>query len=609
MAYRTECKKTVREFMEILENFLTNPVSMDEPNFSESKGNGFLSHIKFNYDNAVTEEWSLKYDADNNRFAVSGSISGDKGYAYSGQRYDNDIISFTILDGDIAWEDGDLITIKCYKTVTEPFKLINKGIYRKNQKAELQGVKNLDIQDDSGRNNLEYTLNGKLNNHDYILSRADIRCDSINTDYKFNQTDVAIHTSILSTPLDETAHIYLHNFTSDSVTSETTKSIDINLLHSYLNICGTEVLLADYTETINYYTQFTHFTFNITNETGNVDIYINDELFKSVVVDTLKNASYRIYNIFLPAGISFYTWNRLLTSEEIVEIFNNKGFPPEGYANDYYSTLLNDKYFAPYFIVSSTKKFGFFHIDLGSGYIKYKNVLSAKWLPTVGHIGTRYQSWDLYNETGNETYYPLEKQFIDFGELDTVLDQFWIVHDGESILIVLKHLDLERKSNPVYQLYYAGWTIGNNMYDFPVFIGMKSGEYDWYDTAHSDYRFGLTYNKNISVWCPPIRDSSSFHREFGWYNEFVGTTQMSSSWNQIRTTDNFTTIMRIHLYYNYSGNTTQIPYGSPKWLYVINTFDITPETSFFIDGVRYIVIPDNSDSGSQYNYLIELNPE
>ena len=609
MAYRTECKKTVKEFGEILKNFLTNPVSMDEVDYSEAQGNGNIENINFNYSNAQTEEWTLTYSADNNNFSVSGSVSGDKDTANIDERYDNDIISFTIRNGDVAWQDGDKIKINCYKSSAKPFKLINSGIYRKDLKAELQGVKNLGIQDDSGSNSLEYTINGKLDNHAYILSRADIRCDSINTDHKFHQTDVAIHTSMATTPLEETAHIYLHNFTSDSITSETTKSIDINLLHSRLTICGTEVLLIDYTENLTSYEQPTHLTFNITNGTGQVDVYINGNLIKSVTVEVLKNSTFRVYNIFLPTGISLYTWSRLLTNDEIVTIHNNNGFPTSNVANDYYSSLLNNQYFAPYFIVSPANKFGFFHIDFGSGYIKYKNVLSAKWLPTIKHIGTRYQAWDLYNETGNEAYYPFKEQFIDFGELETVLDKFWVVHDGESILIVLKHFDPLKKDTPVYQLYYAGWTIGNNMYDFPVFIGMKSGEYNWWDTEHSDYRFGLTYNRNISVWCSPIWGSNDLYRKFGWYNEFVGTTQMSSSWNQIRTTDNFTTIMRVHLYYNYSGNTTQIPYGSPKWLYLINTFDVTPETSFYIDGVRYVVIPDNRDSGSKYNFLIELNQD
>ena len=598
MAYRTECKKTVKEFGEILKNFLTNPVSMDEVDYSNATGNGNIENINFNYDKAQTEQWKLTYSADNNNFSVSGSVSGDQDSANINERYDNGIISFTIRNGSTAWQDGDIVLINCYKGTAQPFTLINSGVYRRDLKAELQGATDLNIQDNSG-GNLDHTIDGKLNNHDYILSRADIRCDNIDTNHKFNKTDVAIHTSILSIPSEETSRIYLHNFTSDTVTSETTKSIDINLLHSYINICGTTVVLYDYTSTLTTYEQITHITFNITNSSGKVDIYINGDLYKSVTVNDLKNSSFRVYTIFLPAGVSLYTWGRTLTNDEIATIHNNNGFPTDNVANDYYSSLLNNQYFTPYFIVKPKNKFGFFHIDLSRGFIKYKNVLSAKWLPTITHIGSRFQAWDRYDETSNETYYPFVIQYLNLGEYDTILDKFWVVHDGESLLIVTKHFDPIVHSEPVYQLYYIGWTVGNNMYDFPIFIGMKSGAYNWWDTNHSDYRFGLTYNRNISVW-----------KEVGWYNGFVKTTQMSSEWSQIQTTDNFTTIMRVHLYYDYGDNSTrQIPYGTPKWLYLINTFDVTSETSFYIDGIKYVVIPDNRDSGSNYNFLIELNKD
>ena len=608
MAYRTECKKSFREFYNIFKNFLTNPVSMDEVDYSEAQGNGNIENINFNYNNVKTEEWTLTYSSDNNNFSVSGSVSGDKGTADINKRYDNDIISFTIRNGSNAWQDGDVVKINCYKSSSEPFKLINSGVYRQSLYGELEGNTNLTIQDNSN-GYIPPSINGKADEHDYILSRAVIRCDSIDTDHKFNKTDVAIHLSILTNTSNETTTVYLDNFTSDTTSDETTKTIEVSLPEAHLYLLGQEVDLYDYTENISSFGGITHITLNITNDSGNVDIYINGSLFKSVVIEDLKNASYRIYRIYIPAGISFYTWDRLLTSDEIQGIADNKGFPSKDNADDYYSSLLNNRNFANYVILGPSNKFGFFFIDFGKGFIEYRNVLSAKWLPTSGNIAGRYQAFDLYRKMATENYYPFVRQYIDFGSLDTILEKFWIIQDGNSLLIALKHFDPTKNNNNVYQLFYAGWTIHNTMYDLPVVIGMKNKSFNWWNTNDSDYRFGLNYNKNISVWCSPIEDNSSLKREFGWYNSFVETTHTTSEWTNIKTVDNFTTIMRSHLFYKYSSDTKQIPYGSPKWLYMIGAFDVTPETSFYINGVKYVVIPDNYDSGAKFNYLIELNKD
>jgi hypothetical protein len=70
MAYRVECNKTVKEAIDNLVNFLTSPISMDEPDYSNSQGNGNIENINFNYDNAQTETWEIKYDANNDVFKL-----------------------------------------------------------------------------------------------------------------------------------------------------------------------------------------------------------------------------------------------------------------------------------------------------------------------------------------------------------------------------------------------------------------------------------------------------------------------------------------------------------------------------------------------------------
>jgi len=596
MAYRTECKKTVREFAEILQNFLTKPVSMDELDYSGSTGNGNIESIDFNLANVKTEQWTLTYDNANSNFTVSGSVSGSQDTANINTHYDNGIISFTIRSGEVAWQDGDTVKINCYVSSATPFKLITNGTYRKDLKAELQGVKNIDIQYDSYSDNNDFSFNSSVNNTDYTLGYAYLQCNSIDTSHKFNQEDVAIHTTILPTPMNEDTVIFLENFTSDSITSSSTQEIRINFAQERIYILGKGFTLYNYTENFTDFRELAHITINITNGTGDVDIYVNGNLIKSVTVADFVNASYRIYRINLPVAVSFYTWNRLLTTSEISTIGDNGGFPTSNVANDYYSSLFNNQYFYPYFIISPANKFGFFHFDFGDGSLKYKNVLSAKWLPTVGHIGSYFQSFTRYDESPNETYYSFDKQHINFGELDTVLDKFWIVTDGDSVLIAIKHFDPLKNTNAVYQMAYLGWNKGDIMYDYPVCIGMKSQDFNWWETTDNDYRFGITYNNNASVWYSN-----------GWKKGIVETTQMSNGWDEIQTTDEFTTIIRVNMFNNVSGNVTQIPYGFPKWLYLINSFDITPETSFLLDGTQYIAIPDNYDSGSSYNYLIELN--
>ena len=607
MAYRTECRKTVREFAHILKNFLTNPISMDEVDYSNASGNGNIENIGFNYANASTEQWKLTYDKSDGYFTVSGTVSGDKDNADIDKAYDNGIISFTIRNGSDAWVDGDVVLINCTKGSTPAFEYINSGVYRKELKAELQGVENVglswSIHSSYHFETLPtFTPNGKLNKNDFLLATMfNTYCSSIDSSHKLNQVDCSIIVTIPNSGFsgaEET--INLSYFTSNNITSETAKDIRLNLLSGkYIKVLGTSLDISSYIDNItDWQDGLAVICINLRNSDGYVEILINNSSIASTTIDDLAGFSFAIRGVYFQNCVSFYYWDRLINSSEIQTITDNGGFPTETVANDYYASFANYTNVYDYLIVAPARKFGFYYFDFGGDYIQYRYTIPSR--KTQVHCGANApQSTTQYTEYGGvDSYYHYNTQYIDFGEPEEILDKFWVIQDGNNVLVVLKHFDPTKFANPVYNLFYIGWTNGDINVDYPLMIGMKAGGFNWYDTQHSDYRFGLFYGNNISV-----------ARDDGWYNRYVSTPQMSSDWNSLLTTDNFTTVMRVNLYHNMSGNTEIVSYGTPKWLYAINTSDITPETEIYINGLKYVVIPDNSDSGSKYNFLIELNPE
>ena len=607
MAYRTECRKTVREFAHILKNFLTNPVSMDELDYSNSSGNGNIENINFNYANAQTEQWTLTYDGSNGNFTVQGSVSGSQGTADINTLYDNGIISFTIRNGSDAWADGDVVLINCTKGSTPAFEYINSGVYRKELKAELQGVKNIDLSWNSYSSysfEVGYYMQpyGKLNKSDFLVATMfNTTCGSIDSSHKLNQVDCSIILTVPNSAFSGTDDaINLSYFTSNNITSETTKNIRINLLNGkYIKVLDTTLDISSYVDNISDWQDgLTVICINLRNSDGYVEVLINNSSIASTTIGDLAGFSFAIRNVYIQSCVSFYYWNRLINSSEIQTITDNGGFPTKTVANDYYASFANATYIYDYLIVAPARKFGFYYFDFGDSSIKYRYTIPSR--KTQVHCGANaIQSSTQYTEYGGvDSYYHYNTQYIDFGEPEEILDKYWIVQDGNNVLLILKHFDPTKFANPVYNLFYIGWTNGDVNVDYPLMIGMKAGSFNWYDTQHSDYRFGLFYGNNVSV-----------ARDDGWYNNYITTPQMSSYWNSLLTTDNFTTVMRVNLYHNLSNNTEVVSYGTPKWLYVINTSDITPETEIYINGLKYIVIPDNSDSGSAYKFLVELNPE
>jgi len=629
MAYRVECKKTVREAIDNLVEFLSNPISM-ETNYELAQGNGNIENIAFNPDTVQTETWELRYDGANNVFKVTGSVSGAKDDAQIDQPYDNGIIKFTIRQGDKVWQDGDIVTIDVKKGSAKPMRVLANYLENtlESNKAWIGGsygyhvtfgpigdnsniykfAKKKDKVFFQGGGNFLFCKMWSNNQAPYRNVR--IYCDSINpTSHKLSSDVTIVLTGqffeLIKGQASSCPHInrmYIYNYTSDYYTSERTVSIYTNLNDGKLYF--EDEVLCNIGEIVKGKGIVT-LAITLNNTEGKLSVYIDGVK----VVDNLQNDKWKNFKGLFGKQIDspiytsgYYVWNRILTEEEI-KSFDKNGFPPKE-LNDFYVSILNNTGLLKNIILQINKN-GFLQLN-GDKFIFYNTI------ELLGKIEDYLQSLnsdcfdisiDRWNRYGYGQGYNIP--FIDnisfympklhWGKQDEMIEKYWYVTDGTDVLIVLKKFDPALVDDPTYQIFYFGWGEGDRNYDLPFALGW--GGNNAYDVNNNDFRFGLMYRKNTSFW-----------NGTSWVNNYVEDGALSGDWQEIKNDNQSISIIKVNKYKNIADNLKIINFGSPKWLYLINFVDIEPETEVYIDGKKHIVIPDNHIK-VPYNYLIELNEE
>ena len=620
MAYRTEINKSVKESLENLVNFLTSPVSM-EVDRSLAQGNGNIKNINFNYDNAQTEDWEVKYDANNDVFKITGSVSGSQDDAQIGVAYDNGIISFTIEQGSNAWQDGDIVVIKAYKGSNPPFKVIGNGWYTttNNNKAWVNGtygfsnsykyINSKGIKKDKNDFTLICSIESKYYDwYSYVdtygyRNVSYIYCSSITSTSHKIEGDVSIVVNVpLKTSTDTRRTINecrIENLTSAAYSGETTKYIEFNLNSNKILFMEEEVL--DFTDYINQnedkFLQSVVFTIDSAN--GYLSIYIDGQK----VLDNLQNDKWKDVNALWGKRINyavldgFYTYDRKLTEDEITQISNNNGHPPHN-LRDFFISIVNNTDWQPYVVLQSNK-YGFLFIE-GTNirwYPTAPSVFSNKFTyATPSSSSNRFNRYDT-NVYKNKPYGHYQPKLFwgNYTDVNDTIQRYWFVSDGSSLAIVIKKFDSSKVDNPTYQIMYIGWGIGDTAYDYPFILGW--GGDDEYDVNDDNFRFGYMYNDNTSFW-----DGD------GWRNNYVDDGALNREWQNIKMNENQFSIIQVNKYKNLSNRQSVVNFGAPKWLSVINVANIPAETEVYINSEKYIVIPDNHIK-APYNYLVKMDKE
>jgi len=630
MAYRVECKKTVKEAIDNLVEFLSNPVSM-ETSYDLAQGDGNIENITFNPDTVVTETWEIKYDATNDVFKVTGSVSGAKDDAQIDQAYDNGIISFTIRQGENEWQDGDIVTIDVIKGSSKPFKVLAN--FEENDvevnKAWIAGTYGFDVTYTHIIGSVGRTQNfNKYKNKKIYFSRGGnigathysfekiapfrngrVYCSDINSSSHSIDGDVTLvlHAQfgeLVKADLSNNYYInrmYISNFTSDYYTSEKNFYIQTDLRDG--NLYFDDEVLCNIVDIVEGKGPVTLVVL-INSTEGKLSVYVDGVK----VVDNLQNDKWKNFKglfgkqIDAPVYVSsYYVWDRLLTEEEI-NSFDENGFPPKE-LNDFYISLFNDTGLYKN-VLLQTNKSGFLQIK--NNEIRFFNVVNFigetedylqslnSSIYVVPNYEWNYQMNRATNVSFNENinfYIPK----LHWGLHNEMIEKYWYVTDGEDILIVLKKYDPSQTENPTYQIFYLGWGEGDKTYDLPFVLGW--GGNNAYDVNNDSFRFGLMYNDNTSFW-----------NGTSWVNNYVSDGALSGEWREIINDNQSISVIKVNKYRNIADDLKIINFGSPKWLYLINFTEIQPETEVYINGVKHIVIPDNHIK-APYNYLVELNEE
>jgi len=630
MAYRVECKKTVKEAIDNLVEFLSNPVSM-ETSYDLAQGDGNIENITFNQNTVQTETWELRYDGTNDVFKVTGSVSGAKDDAQIDQAYDNGIISFTIRQGDNAWQDGDIVTIDVKKGSAKPMRVLANYLENtiENNKAWIQGSYGYDVDftyiisfggnihrfakkkdkvffeggGNTGCGGGNYNAYGRT--APYLNSR--IVCNSISSSSHKINGDVSI---VLTAQFSELVKarcsgkinkMFIYNYTSDYYTNETTMSIFTDLNNG--NLYFDDVILCNIMDIVEGRGIVT-LVITINNTEGKLNVYVDGVK----VVDNLQNDKWKNFEGLFGKQIDnpvyasgYYIWDRILTEEEI-NSFNENGFPPKE-LNDFYVSILNNTGLIKN-VILQTNKNGF--LQLKDGELAFNNTIEllSKIEDYIQSLNSSVfdisiDKWNYIEE------YNADIPFIDnmsfympqfyWGKQDEMIEKYWYITNGADILVVLKKYDPTIVDDPTYQIFYFGWGEGDKAYDLPFALGW--GGNNAYDINNDDFRFGLMYSKNTSFW-----------NGTSWVNNYVSDGALSGNWQEIKNDNQSVSVIKVNKYKNIADDLKVINFGSPKWMYLVNFTDIQPETEVYIDGVKHIVIPDNHIK-APYNYLIELNEE
>ncbi len=639
MAYRIESNKTPKEMMENLYDFLTTAISIDEPDYSSSAGNGNLVNLHFDKTTATSETWTLQCtDESAGTFSVQGSISGIKADATVGTAYDNGIMSFTLTAGTQTFLLNDIVNITMYTNLTTPFTPLEyfKGsefnYYKYGTDISISGTNGRRMLPAPDGTNSAISEGGQC-----------VQANFITSDYTVGDSYTyltSVGTQNVLTTTDFTVNMWVKNLTSgvnltqphgDNYSGATGQynKIGFSITADDIRLTrGTNSSMADYTtfltglkskllaNNINV-ADWMSFTFVVNRATSTCKVFVND-----ILLETVVNSYFAVnHDFFMTVLISRSranngdqywggtVWKRQLSDIEAKQIYTDKGVEQ---LNDYSQTMMFQGMKTPPTFLLKYKS-GYLKMAIQHNmcmYGQYLQNLTFNYSPSLLGVdnvalSNGGQSANYYHNSPTN-FYGLMPDF------EANIEKYWFVTDGETIIINWKIFDPSTsQSNPVYQTYYIGITEGIDYQKaVPDFYGTRDGVDVWTTTSTS-FRFGalftqnyVRYNNAISSW---VRSRTN-----------TGSTSYPTNFDKINLSENSIPLSRLcargeyYISNYYANGSSAAGYGGQYYETVLKHIYQAPKTSLvaedylIIDGTKYVILQDCNRTDSTAMFALKL---
>lgn len=647
MAYRIEENISWRGMWENLHTFLTELTNIYDISYESANGNGVFSGLSVPAATSTTETWTLICtDASYPQtFSVQGNITGNTATATVDTLYNNGIVSFTLVNGDLPWLINDIISFSTESTITPPWKSMGSndkplGIitrFLKKSTGQYPDIRGqfVHIPDGPKEDSCSFTAewkgldgsDGNAYNNGHCL--VGLQANTSSPVYKNNWSCTywaRKDNSTLSSSGQYSNRWWGENWSPVGSGSSIIGGWALGHKGTELYLHTTRDLYAYIGPVYAFNTQ----SYYLTNPTAwdtwvlhtlaidgtNMKLYLEDTLIDSWTNAEIVNISYAIPNIMAMSDMSdVLLWDKTLQVVDIQAIMASPTRPNENSAEviESYTYELDD--IMPKIMVKNEDSDGnnisAVFSPQNQPFFSYK--VSTSFRGIQRYNDTSVEDMDIYfREPSEERRMPSEwpcesYNFLLGGEPNHLISKYWFVANNEFIIVAYKTYDPNTQQQlPVYQIGYVGKsrTVGEQAYK--VHLGTYSSGEDYWYTGSTTFRSGVLYTTHATWLGLGLYDRP----EYIYYSPITaGFLNKENSYNVYPIIHGSEAGKLGAWSWDLGTCTTKIPqnYGELFNLSGIQTTNVTHEDIVIIDGIRHIALGDTTRAGSTSLILLKLD--